>query len=192
MINLDFGTDWGNSAAYNFKNGHYVLGFIQEVNGMAEVAIDFGLAYVGASLFGSMEVGITTATTSGSLSVGYSAGKSQFTNSIYNLQKKSTNTLNNIFSTISNGIKSTFKTTKAININQLVKNPIDPFDYDKGNYSYEALRSYRDYIKENGTIPEPIRVNKLENGKYMISDGHHRWYAAKQMGLKEVPIIIEE
>ena len=58
MTNLDFGTDWGNAAAYNFKNGHYILGVIQEINVMAEVVIDFAAAYCGASLLSEVLNGI--------------------------------------------------------------------------------------------------------------------------------------
>ena len=60
MLNLDFGTDWGNAAAYSFKNKNFILGLIQEFNGMAEAAVDLGLAYFGAAFLGAAETGLET------------------------------------------------------------------------------------------------------------------------------------
>ena len=53
LINLDFGADWGHSAVYNYKNGHFVLGTMQLFNGMGEVVIDSYLAMTGAGVFGA-------------------------------------------------------------------------------------------------------------------------------------------
>ena len=75
-------------------------------------------------------------------------------------------------------------------VSELVKNPADPFDYNRGNYSAEALRNARNYIQRHGTISSPILIKILDDGRMMIEDGHHRWWAAKQMGLTEVPVKV--
>ena len=79
-----------------------------------------------------------------------------------------------------------------MDINNLVKNPKDEFDYAGGNYNRDALQGARKDIQKNGNITNPIIVKRLENGKFQIQDGHHRWQAAKQMNLKEVPVKIIE
>lgn len=59
----------------------------------------------------------------------------------------------------------------------------------------ETLKSFRlrepvrwviDEIIKMGKIHQPIIVNK----QMVILDGVNRWTAAKELGLKEVPIII--
>ncbi|WP_120461595.1 ParB/RepB/Spo0J family partition protein [Paenibacillus aceti] len=84
-----------------------------------------------------------------------------------------------------------FKKIK-VNVSDLVKNPKDEFDFYRGNYNRDALRSAREYIKDHGTIKQPIDVRILEDGTFQIIDGHHRWWAAKQMGLKTVPVKVVE
>lgn len=82
-----------------------------------------------------------------------------------------------------------FKKLK-VNVNDLKQNPLDEFDFYGGNYNREALRAAREYIKEHKTIAKPIDVKVLSDGTMIIQDGHHRWWAAKQMGLNEVPIKV--
>lgn len=46
-------------------------------------------------------------------------------------------------------------------------------------------------IKEEGFL-QPILVTLEANGRYRIEDGHHRWWAARQLGLTEVSIVVKE
>ena len=96
MLNLDFGTDWGNAAAYSFKNKNFILGLIQEFNGMAEAAVDLGLAYFGAAFLGAAETGLETAITTGSLTSGFIDGQKQFQNSVNKGKNAASKIVNNI------------------------------------------------------------------------------------------------
>lgn len=62
--------------------------------------------------------------------------------------------------------------------------PRKQFDADK-------LRSLSDSIRKHG-IKQPLSVTKLPDGNFMLLDGERRYRAAEILGLKEVPIIIEE
>ncbi|MDF2984757.1 MAG: hypothetical protein K0R50_267 [Eubacterium sp.] len=81
-------------------------------------------------------------------------------------------------------------TTKKVSIDKLVGNPKDEFMSPKIGYSETALSKHINYIKQNGTIDEPILVKKLMDGTYEIQNGHHRWLAAQKMGLNEVPVEV--
>ena len=69
-------------------------------------------------------------------------------------------------------------------------NSYDEFSNPKIGPSEGALSRYRMEIASNRGILEPIEVQKLADGGYEIVNGHHRWLAATQMGLEEVPIKI--
>ncbi|MEM3186133.1 MAG: ParB N-terminal domain-containing protein [Conexivisphaerales archaeon] len=45
-------------------------------------------------------------------------------------------------------------------------------------------REIADDIRKRGVLLRPIVIHKLENGKYMVVDGHHRTTALKQLGCK--------
>ena len=40
------------------------------------------------------------------------------------------------------------------------------------------------------SFDDPIMVAKMENGEYMIVNGHHRWAAAVKVGLKQVRVVV--
>lgn len=44
-------------------------------------------------------------------------------------------------------------------------------------------------IKANG-IKEPLIVDEMESGERIFGNGHHRFFAARELGLKEVPVTI--
>lgn len=46
-------------------------------------------------------------------------------------------------------------------------------------------------IRDEGFL-QPILVTRLPNGKYRIEDGHHRWWAARELGLTEVSVCVKE
>lgn len=43
---------------------------------------------------------------------------------------------------------------------------------------------------EKGEAVRPVLVTQLQNGKYLILDGHHRFQALKQAGRKEIEVIV--
>lgn len=73
---------------------------------------------------------------------------------------------------------------RNIKISKIEPNPDQPRDY----FDEDSLEELADSIKKNGMI-QPITV--VDKGEYyMIVAGERRWRAAKQLGLKEVPVII--
>lgn len=58
-------------------------------------------------------------------------------------------------------------------------------DYEK-NFR-ELMRMQMDPI---GPYDEPLMVEKMSTGGYMILNGHHRWMAARRIGLKAIPVHI--
>ena len=60
---------------------------------------------------------------------------------------------------------------------------------NEGGYrSQEQVNSLLEDIKENG-IKKPIELIKNSKGEIIINDGNHRLAIAKELGLKEVPVI---
>lgn len=76
---------------------------------------------------------------------------------------------------------------KQAAIEQLIPNLAD--DFFRVGPNNAAINAHRNYILQNGTIESPIIVEAVSEG-YKIIDGHHRWPAAVQAGLKNVPIKI--
>ena len=81
-------------------------------------------------------------------------------------------------------------TTKKVSVDKLVGNVKDEFMNPKIGPSETALSKHINYIKQNGTIDEPILVKKLMDGTYEIQNGHHRWLAALKMGFKDIPVEV--
>jgi len=74
-------------------------------------------------------------------------------------------------------------TEKILPINKIkavgTKDSFDPFSLE---YSKNQIKS--------GKPIEPIEV-RLEKGKYVIEDGEHRFQAYKELGIKEIPVKIQ-
>lgn len=58
-------------------------------------------------------------------------------------------------------------------------------DYEK-NFR-ELLRMRQDPI---GPYDDPLMVEKMSTGGYMILNGHHRWMAARRLGMNKIPVHI--
>lgn len=80
--------------------------------------------------------------------------------------------------------------TRKIEIVELAK--ITP-DANQPRKSFDAARlaDLIGSIREHGII-NPIVVEKWSGGGYLLVDGERRYRAAKELKLKEVPVIIEE
>ncbi len=78
------------------------------------------------------------------------------------------------------------KSVDELNINDITPNPNQP----RKHFDQDALQELADSIKVHGVI-QPLVVNKLENGKYMIIAGERRWRASKLAGLDKVPVVIK-
>lgn len=74
-----------------------------------------------------------------------------------------------------------------IETEKIKPNPNQP----RKNFDVEALNELASSIKTHGIV-QPIVVNDLGNGNYMIIAGERRWRAANICGLKTVPAVIRK
>lgn len=74
------------------------------------------------------------------------------------------------------------------NISDLLVNP-----YNR-DIKREKVDSIKQAIKESGEIRPLVYAEVDHDGKpgKMITDGHHRYHALKEMGYKEVPVIMQD
>ena len=78
---------------------------------------------------------------------------------------------------------------------KLHPNPDDEFSKPEVGPNYEIVGRYADTIRRaRGRSYEPIEerlmVQKMSTGGYMILNGHHRWMAARRMGLPKLPVRV--
>lgn len=89
-----------------------------------------------------------------------------------------------------NSTEETVKTNESgvaeIDINLISPNPNQP----RKNFDPEALDDLAASIKIHGVI-QPIVLNRLEGGKYLIIAGERRFRASKIAGLQTIPAIIK-
>ena len=64
-------------------------------------------------------------------------------------------------------------------------------DQPRQDFDPETLQALADSIREYGLI-QPITVRPLDKGYYQIIAGERRWRAAREAGLREVPVRILE
>ena len=77
-------------------------------------------------------------------------------------------------------------------IEEMALSEIEPNkDQPRKSFDKEKISSLAQSIKEQGII-QPIVVTKRKNGRYMIVAGERRWRAAREAGLKKVPVIKKE
>lgn len=74
-----------------------------------------------------------------------------------------------------------------LEINKVIPDPNQP----RKAFPADEMRSLKESIKRRG-IKVPLSVEKYEGGKYILEDGERRWRAAKDLGLKKVPVVISE
>ena len=84
---------------------------------------------------------------------------------------------------------------KMINPSKLHPNPDDEFSMENIGPNWEIIANYEKNIKINlmksgKVFEEPLAGVKLNNGEYMLLNGHHRWMAAMNLGIKKVPVSI--
>lgn len=73
-----------------------------------------------------------------------------------------------------------------LEISKITPNPNQP----RKHFDESALQELADSIKVHGVI-QPLVVNKLDNGNYMIIAGERRWRASKIAGIKKIPAIVK-
>ncbi|MDR2354214.1 MAG: ParB/RepB/Spo0J family partition protein, partial [Deltaproteobacteria bacterium] len=72
-------------------------------------------------------------------------------------------------------------------INNIEPNPDQPRKY----FKKDEMESLVESIRQKGIL-EPLLARKIDNQKFELIAGHRRLRAAKEAGLKEVPIVILE
>lgn len=63
-------------------------------------------------------------------------------------------------------------------------------DQPRKLFAAERMADLIGSIKKHGII-SPLQVQDLGNGTYLLEDGERRYRAAQEIGLKEVPVIIQ-
>jgi ParB family chromosome partitioning protein len=75
---------------------------------------------------------------------------------------------------------------RRVSLDDVVASPLQPRTHFEGEHLSELV----DSIREHGII-QPLIVRNV-NGKFELIAGERRWRASRQLGLKEVPVIIRE
>lgn len=73
----------------------------------------------------------------------------------------------------------------SLPIHKLEPNPLQP----RKLFDEEELQALSDSIAQHGVI-QPLTVRKGQNGFYQIIAGERRWRAARQAGLRTVPVVV--
>lgn len=86
-------------------------------------------------------------------------------------------------------------TVRHLSPDQMHVNPDDDFVNPKVGPNEEIVDHYIEEATSDMEVGEmsfddPIMVAKMENGEYMIVNGHHRWAAAVKVGLKQVRVVV--
>lgn len=71
-----------------------------------------------------------------------------------------------------------------ISVDDLEESPWNPNEMSDNEFNRLA-----EELQENGFI-DPIQVVPLDTGKYRILGGHHRYKAAKAIGIEKIPAVI--
>ncbi len=98
--------------------------------------------------------------------------------SIYDEEEEQGENVSRETKPVSNGIE-------GIDISLIYANPNQP----RKTFDETALKELATSIKTHGII-QPIVLNRVEDGKYMIIAGERRWRAAKMAGLEQVPAFV--
>lgn len=76
---------------------------------------------------------------------------------------------------------------QTLKIDKIIPDPNQPRRY----FDATKMRTLRGSIQKHG-IRQPLIVEDLGDGTYLLEDGERRYRAATELGLKEVPVIIEK
>ena len=68
-------------------------------------------------------------------------------------------------------------------------NDLEPNGWNCQEQDAATFNRLREEVRKNGCI-DPMEVIPLDNGKYRIIGGEHRWKACMSEGLEEVPVIV--
>ena len=84
-------------------------------------------------------------------------------------------------------VKEVIKEGDTIDINKIEPNSNQP----RKNFNEDKIHELAESIKQHGLI-EPLIVQKGKKGFYTIIAGERRWRAAREAGVKEIPVVVKE
>lgn len=84
-------------------------------------------------------------------------------------------------------VKEVVKEVDTIDINKIEPNNNQP----RKNFNEDKIHELAESIKQHGLI-EPLIVQKGKKGFYTIIAGERRWRAAREAGVKEIPVILKD
>lgn len=73
----------------------------------------------------------------------------------------------------------------AVQVERIHPNPYQP----RTQFDAEALKELADSIRQNGLL-QPLLVREAGHGEFELIAGERRFIAAKQAGLREVPVVV--
>lgn len=77
---------------------------------------------------------------------------------------------------------------RIVKIDEVVPNDYNPkLHYDEDEHNFHEFQKIKDSIQKAGQI-QPILVRELENGKFEIINGFHRWSAMKELEFEYIEI----
>lgn len=77
-------------------------------------------------------------------------------------------------------------TLTTLKLSQIIPDENQP----RKNFSKEALDSLKKSVSKYG-VKNPVLVEEIGDGKYLLVDGERRYRVATALGLKELPVVIE-
>lgn len=75
---------------------------------------------------------------------------------------------------------------RKVSLDEIVPSPLQP----RKEFQAEQLRELMESIREHGII-QPLIVRQV-NGRHELIAGERRWRASRELGLKQVPVIVRE
>ena len=84
-------------------------------------------------------------------------------------------------------VKEIIKEVDTIDINKIEPNSNQP----RKNFNDDKIHELAESIKQHGLI-EPLIVQKGNKGFYTIIAGERRWRAAREAGVKEIPVVVKD
>ena len=84
-------------------------------------------------------------------------------------------------------VKEVIKEVDTIDIYKIEPNSNQP----RKNFNEDKIHELAESIKQHGLI-EPLIVQKGKKGFYTIIAGERRWRAAREAGVKEIPVVVKE
>jgi hypothetical protein len=81
------------------------------------------------------------------------------------------------------------KTHERVDLKYVSVDDCEPNSWNAQGMSTQMFERLKAEISENGFIV-PMQVVPIENNRYRIIGGEHRWQVAKELGLTEVPVAV--